>query len=106
MKESTRLRKQQLEKSIQDAERAWSRLEKYFNYFIRGIWIATALFLIYTYSSPVFGLYVFFALIFLGISLLVMFFKTLVVTKPREYGRAEFEILRAELDEEAKMNNQ
>ena len=36
MKESLKLRKQQLEQNILEAEKTWNRLEKFFNIFIRG----------------------------------------------------------------------
>ena len=48
MKESLKLRKQQLEQNILEAEKTWNRLEKFFNIFIRGIWVAVALLLIFT----------------------------------------------------------
>ena len=34
MKESLKLRKQQLEQNILEAEKTWNRLEKFFNIFI------------------------------------------------------------------------
>ncbi|MEG1234941.1 MAG: hypothetical protein RSE18_14030 [Acinetobacter sp.] len=104
MKESIALKKQQLERNIQEAEKTWNRLEKFFNIFIRGLWLISALLLIFGYSSPTFILTVLFCFMLIGLSLVLIFFKKLIVIKPRESGRIEFDIMRAELNEEAQMN--
>ncbi len=106
MKESIRLRQQQLEKNIEEAEKTWNRLEKFFNIFVRGIWVAVALLLIFTYSSPIFIVFAFLGFVLIGVSFAVLFFKKLIVIKPRESGRIQFDIMRAELNEEAQTNNQ
>ena len=104
MKESIALKKQQLERNIQEAEKTWNRLEKFFNIFIRGLWLISALLLIFDYSSPTFVLTVLFCFMLIGLSLVLIFFKKLIVIKPRESDRIEFDIMRAELNEEAQMN--
>lgn len=105
MKESIRLRQQQLERNIEEAEKTWNRLEKFFNIFARGIWVTVVLLLISTYSSPIFIVFVFLGFILIGVSFVVLFFKKLIVIKPRESGRIQFDIMRAELNEEAQIKN-
>ena len=105
MKESLKLRKQQLEQNILEAEKTWNRLEKFFNIFIRGIWVAVALLLIFTYSSPIFIVLIFLGFILIGVYFAMIFFKKLLVIKAREQGRLQFDIMRAELNEEAQREN-
>lgn len=100
MKESLRLRKQKLEQDILQSQQEFNKLERMFNIWIKGTWIVVPLMYFFTYSNPVFIVFLILGLIMLGLSLVGMLAKKSIVTEPRKTSLVEFEIKKAQLDEE------
>lgn len=100
MKESLRLRKQKLEQDILQSQQEFNKLERMFNIWIKGTWIVVPLMYFFTYSNPVFIVFLILGLIMLGLSLVGMLAKKSIVTEPRKMSLVEFEIKKAQLDEE------